>query len=343
MADGCYFTDVTQQEFSKELTIYILRCIGLSCIRESEKDWQNYGLYCLTCAVELGDETSALHLVAIEARNPNRAAPLNAQKIVKELAQNGLNWKAMALQVALSKELALKKSANRATGLAEALKLADELVDMTEPDNRKQADDSIETVKCDPPWRLLWELAQLKGDAAAELKAITLGAERYNDPEACAELSRLKDIEMYSQRWVELTTKAAMGGSNMGAWALGKYWLEKKGWYPCTGGVTIDDESQMGFDWFEIAAVGRPPLEAAKVYLPIAFVCRENNCSELGLSYLENAVAAMRLRDANPEKDKALGHLEQMITDWSEDKVFEQVEATAAYYVGPPRMPTRVV
>ena len=118
-----------------------------------------------------------------------------------------------------------------------------------------------------------------------------------------------------------------------------KYWLEKKGWYPCTGNVSIDDESSLGFDWFELAAANREPLSAAIVYLTIALVCRENSRSAMGRGYLESAVDTIESSDGEPEKKAlALQRLKAMINDWSEEIVFKQETAKAAFFLKAPHM-----
>jgi len=318
---------------------FMFRTLGIALIRERERAWQDMGTYALECAVEFGDDLAALHLCAIEnnslanRRSSFQASPA-AKRRVQDLADEGTHWTAMAIQAGQFKQFA-----NRPTKVNQGFELAKYLVDQTEADPMTRAR-GPESVNCDPPWRLLRDFAKLKGEKSTEIRAVALGATQYNDPEAAEQLAESTEVDLYSGQWVELMTKAAMGGSNTACWNIGKYWLEKKGWYPCTGKVSIDDESSLGFDWLELAAASREPLRAAILYLTIALVCRENNCSELGRGYLESAVDTIETGDGESEKKMAaVQRLKTMINDWWEDIVFEQETAKAAFFLKAPRMP----
>jgi len=330
------FVTGVEDKIPEYISAHMFRVIGIALLKENERAWQELGIYTLECAAELGDETAALHVCAIENHRKSKSsqASTTANRILAELIDQG-NWEALAIRVGQ-----LKQHANRPARLNEGFKLAEKLVDMTEADpTRKNM--GPETVQCEPPWRLLRDFARLKGDTAAELRAVTLGATHYNDPEAAERLAESVDIDLYSDRWLELTTQAAMNGKSTACWNLGKYWLEKKGWYPCGNrSVSLALGSTIGFDWFEIAAASREPFEAARVYLSIALVCRENNFPEVGLGYLESAIDTIESGDGDPEnKVAAVGKLQTMINDWSYEPLFRAPEAKAAYFLKAPRMP----
>jgi len=330
---------VVKDTISDAATARIFFIIGVTLVRETERTWFDVGTHALESAAELGSTRAAMLVCAIEnenSRRPNsfqyQASP-QAKRLVSYLADERTSWEAMSIRLTQ-----LKAAASHPTKLNEGFELAKALVDATEADTSRK-ENGPDAVRCDPPWRHLREFAKLKGDAAIEISAVRLGAMEYNDPEAAELLADSGEVGTYSRQWLELVTKAAMSGSSPACWSLGKYWLEKKGWYPSTGKVFIDDESFIGFDWLELAAASREPLEAARVFLSMALVCRENNRSEVGLGYLGSGVATIESGDGDAERRAtAVNRLQRMISDWSYDKVFEQTTAKAEFYLKDPRL-----
>lgn len=306
----------------------------------------------LESAVRFGDTVAALHLCALENRNARfkNAIPQKARDLVEDLAYEGTDWRALAIRAEY-----LMSFKTRPAKLDEAFELAKALIEMTEP-NPDSPDDGPAEIPLIEPWRVLWDIARLKDDSKAQVKAVQLGATKYNSPEACWWLANSKDVKLYSEQWVNLMTKAAIGGGNRACYDLGMYWLEKKGWYPCPTGVlprhskaSFDAESSIGFDWLELAAVRRNPHLAAELSLGMALVCRENGCSKVGFGYLETGVATIEAGLGDPHaKADAVTKLRTMIKDWSSTEVpqvgqtrlkavFEDTKA--ANFLPPPRMP----
>jgi len=330
---------VVKDEISDAASARIFFIIGVTLLRETERVWFDVGTHALESAAEFGSTRAAMLVCAIE--NENRSKPNSfqyqaspqAKRLVSYLADERTSWEAMSIQLAQ-----LRAVASRPTKLNEGFELAKALVDATEADTSRK-ENGPDFVRCEPPWRHLREFAKLKGDAATEISAVKLGAMEYNDPEAAEQLAESGEVEVYSRQWLELVTKAAMSGSSRACWSLGKYWLEKRGWYPSKGKVSLDSDSFIGFDWLELAAASREPLEAARVCLTMALVCRENNHSKVGLGYLESGVAAIESGDGDAErKATAVNRLQRMISDWSCDKVFEQTTAKADFYLKEPRL-----
>jgi hypothetical protein len=330
----------------------MFRVVGLPLLREFNEGWENFGVYMLECAVHLGDSIAALHLCALENRKARFRGGISekARDMVADLAYEGKDWRALAIRAEY-----LMTFRTRPTKLDEALGLAKALIDMTEA-NPNREDDGPEFIPLIEPWRVLWDIARVKDDTKAKVKAVQVGATLYNDPEACWWLANSKDMKVYSEEWVDLMTKAAMGGFNRACYELGIYWLEKKGWYPCPTSllqrlsrVSFDAESSVGFDWLEVAAVARSPQLAAELFLGMALVCRENNCSKVGLGYLESGVDTIEAGNGDPPaKVDAVNKLRTMIKDWSSTEVpqvgqtrlkavFEDTKA--ANFLPPPRMP----
>jgi hypothetical protein len=334
------------------MSAQMFRVIGLPLLRESNEGWENFGVYILESAVHLGDSIAALHLCALENRKARfkNAIPQKARDLVEDLAYEGTDWRALAIRAEY-----LMSFKTRPTKLEEAFELAKVLTEMTEP-NPNSPDDGPETIPLIEPWRVLWDIARLKDDSKAQVKAVQLGATKYNSPEACWWLANSKDVKLYSEKWVDLMTKAAMGGGNRACYDLGMYWLEKKGWYPCPAGlrprpgkVSFDAESSVGFDWLEVAAAGRSPQLAAELFLGMALVCRENNCFKVGFGYLESGIETIEAGFGDPAaKADAVNKLRTMIKDWSSTEVpqvgqtrlkavFEDTKA--ANFLPQPRMP----
>jgi hypothetical protein len=247
---------------------------------------------------------------------------------------------------------------NRPTKLKEAFELATLLIEATEP-NPDSPNEGPEEIALIEPWRVLWHVARLTDDTKAQAKAVQIGATQYHNPEACWWWANSKDVEAYSEQWVDLMTKAAMAGQNRACYDLGMYWLEKKGWYPCPNRliqrpteVSFDAESSVGFDWLEVAAVGRSPPLAAELFLGMALVFRENNCSQRGLDCLENGVDTIQAAPGDsPSKADAVDKLRIMIKDWSNTEVPQAGQTRlkavledpkAAYFLPPPRMPVKL-
>ena len=306
----------------------------------------------LECAVHLGDSLAALHLCALENRQARFRGSISqkARDLVTDLAYEGKDWRALAIRAEY-----LMAFTSRPTKLDEALELAKALINMTEA-NPNRVDEGPEFIPLIEPWRVLWDIARLKDDTKAKVKAVQIGATQYNDPEACLWFANSKEVKVYSEQWVDLITKAAMGGSNRACYELGIYWLEKKGWYPCPTSlrqrlsrVSLDAENCVGFDWLEVAAVGRSPHLAAELFLGMALVWRENNRSKVGLSCLEAGVDTIEAGPGDPaQKVDAVKKLRSIIQDWSSTEVpqvgqtrlkavFEDTKA--ANFLPPPRMP----
>ena len=304
----------------------------------------------LECAVQLGDSLAALHLCVLENRQARFRGGISqkARDLVEDLAYEGKDWRALAVRAEY-----LMTFKTRPAKLDEALELAKVLINITEA-NPSREDEGPELIPLIEPWRVLFDAACLKNDTQARLKAVQVGAIQYDDPEACLWLAHSHDVKLYSEQWVDLITKAAMGGRNGACYELGLYWLENKGWYPCPTNprlsrVSFDAESSVGFDWLEIAAVGRDPRPAADLFLGMALICRENNCSKEGLGYLKNGVDQI---EAGPGiaalKVEAVKRLRTMIQDWSDKSIPEDGQTRlkplwedfqAANFLPPPRMP----
>jgi hypothetical protein len=345
-----YRITAEKRRISAQMSAQMMRVIGLPLLRESNESWENFGVYALECAVHLGDLVAALHLCALENRKARFKGSISqkARDLVEDLAYEGKDWRALAIRAEY-----LMSFKTRPTKLDEAFQLAKALIDMTEPYPDKP-DDGPELIPHIEPWRVLWDIARLKDDTNAQLKAVQIGAKQYNSPEAYWWLANSKDVKDYSGQWVDFITKAAVGGNNRACYDLGVYWLEKQGWYPCPisqrlSRVSFDAGSSTGFDWLEIAAVGRSPQLAAELFLGMALVCRENNCSKVGLSYLESGVDTIKAGNGDPAaKADAVSKLRTMIKDWSSTEVpqvgqtrlkavFEDTKA--ANFLPPPRMP----
>ena len=293
--------------------------IGLPLLRELNEAWQNFGVYVLECAVELGDQLAALHLCALENRSARFKGGISqkARDLLEDLALEGKDWRALAIRVEYV--LPLK---NRPAKLEEAFELAKALVDLTEadPEGKEEGAEFIPHIQ---PWRMLHDAAVLTGDTKAQIKATRLGARQYNDPEAC--WFAANDTQLHSEEWVELMTKAAVGGRNKACHMLGMYWLMKDGWYPCPARpslskVSFGAESSVGFGWLELAAAGRSPLSARDVFAGMALVYRENNRPKLGLGYLKSGIDSIEAGSGHPaDKEEAIAALRELIKDWSAD------------------------
>jgi hypothetical protein len=346
-----YYTLGKKYGLPDKTSARMFRVVGLPLLREPKEGWQNFGVYMLECAVYFGDSLAALHLCALENRQARFRGGISqrARDMVADLASEGHDWRAVAIRAQY-----LMTFQNRPTKLDEAFELAQALIDMTEA-NTEREDEGPELIPLIEPWRVLWDIACLKDDAKTKIKAIEIGATQYNNPDACLLRANAKDVTVYSERWVDLVTKAAMGGSPGACYELGMYWLEKKGWYPCpprqqSRRIPSGAESSVGFDWLEIAAAGRSPNLAAELFLGMALVCRENNYSDVGLGLLESAVDIIEVGLGSPaEKVNTVERLRAMIKDWSNnaegfpygpargDGVFEDTKA--ANLLPPPRMP----
>ena len=328
---------------------------GLPLLREKTEAWQNFGIYLLECAVEFGDPLAALHLCALETRltrfKGHGHISQKAAELVEELAYETKDWRALAIRAEY-----LMSLKNRPAKLAEAIELANKLVDMTEayPEEKDEGPAFIPLIE---PWRMLLEAARLTGDEKAEAKALQVGANQYNDPKVCYRLALSKAVKLYSEDWIEYMTKAAMGGEKGACIALGMYWLEKKGWYPSPPNpqlskVSFDAESSIGFDWLSVAAVGLEPDRASGLFLGMALVCRENNASGIGLGFLEHGIDTI---EAGPGHQDAklvyVDRLRQMKRDWAEDWSQEyrsgqtrvkslSEDFKAERFLPPPRMPS---
>lgn len=347
----CYYITGKKHGLSDKTSARMFRVVGLPLLREPKEGWQNFGVYMLECAVYFGDSLAALHLCALENRQARFRGGISqkSRDMVTDLAYEGQDWRAIAIRAQY-----LMTFHNRPTKLDEAFELAKALIDMTEA-NTEREDEGPELIPLIEPWRVLWDIACLKDDTKTKVKAVEVGATQYNNPDACLLLANAKDVKVYSERWVDLITKAAMGGSRGACYELGMYWLEKKGWYPCPpsqelGRISFDAESSVGFDWLEIAAAGKTPNLAAELFLGMALVYRENNYSGIGLGLLESAVDTIEAGlGSSAEKVNAVKRLRAMIKDWSNnaevfqygqtrvDGVFEDTKA--ANFLPPPRMP----
>jgi hypothetical protein len=337
---------------SPALSAKIFRVAGLPLLRELNEGWENFGVYLLEAAVHLGDPVAALHLCALENRKAKykNTIPQKARDTVEDLAYQGHDWRALAIRAEY-----LMSFKNRPTKLEEASELAKLLVETTEP-NPNSPDEGPAEIPLIEPWRVLWNVARVNNDPTAQVRAVQMGAAQYHNPEACWWLANSKDVQVYSERWVDLMTQAAMGGQNRACYDLGIYWLEEKGWYPCPTGlaqrrskISFQADSSVGFDWLEVAAVGRSPPLAAELFLGMALVFRENNCPKVGLDYLGRGVDTIQAGDGDAaSKADAVNKLRIMIKDWSSTEVpqvgqtrlkavFEDTKA--ANFLPPPRMP----
>jgi hypothetical protein len=345
-------TPAGKRQIAPLLSAKIFRVAGLPLLREANQGWQNFGVYLLESAVHLGDLAAALHLCALENRKARfkNTIPQKARDLVQARASAGNDWKALAVRAEY-----LMSFKDRPTKLKEAFELAKLLIEATEP-NPDSPNEGPEEIPLIEPWRVLWHAARLNDDTEAQAKAVQIGATQYHNPEACWWWANSKDVEAYSEPWVDLMTKAAMGGQNRACYDLGMYWLEKKGWYPCPTRlvqpptkVSLDAESSLGFDWLEVAALGRSPPLAAELFLGMALVFRENDCSQRGLDCLENGVDAIQAAPGDPpSKADAINKLGIMIKDWSNTEVPQAgqtrlkgvwADPKAADFLPPPRMP----
>lgn len=345
---------ITAKEYriSATMSAHLFRVIALPLLREASEGWENFGVYLLESAVHLGDWVAALHLCGLENRKTRFKNTIlqKARDIVEELASQGKDWRALAIRAEY-----LMSFPHDAKKLDEAFRLAKLLMESTEP-YPDSPDEGPEQIPLIEPWRVLWNVARLKNDTKAQIKAVQVGATQYHHPEACWWLANSKDVAIYSEQWLDLMTKAAMGGQNRACYDLGMYWLEQKGWYPCPTGLvqplrkaTFGAEHSVGFDWLELAAVGRSPQLAAELFLGMALVCRENNRSTAGLGFLKRGVDTIEAGLGDPSaKADAVNKLRAMIHDWSSTEVpqvgqtrlkavFEDTKA--ANFLPPPRMP----
>ena len=287
-------------------------------LMDEDKTWRPVGQYALEVGTEMGSLNCAMMLITWAFADPNYQAPARAKKLVAMASEAGIDWKAMALHCQL---LSLER--HRPAKVAEAANTARRLLALTEAfsqeDERRYGYDKI---RCDLPWRIARDVAVVAGDAELELEAVKLGALEYNDPDACEDLAETQGVEIYSDQWVDLTQKAAMNGHNVSVWRLGKYYLEKHGWYPCTGKPAKDEDSTVGFDWLELAAAGRDPHGAANCYLSIALTCRENGYGDMGRDYLKKAIGVIEAGAGRPhEKKTVTGLIEVLLSDWSRESL----------------------
>ena len=346
MSELIRLTGVSEAGITEGTLSFLFRTIGNITLHDPDVRWRQYGVFTMECAAELGGIEAALILGNLSNRTGNYTPPTAALEILQEVCSEGDMWQALTIRAQYL--LRQPNVASKPVVLKEALALARQAVELTEPSNTDlHADDGY---GLDPPWRVLRDIANTLGDQASVLDAVMEGAMKYNDPEACELLAEATTVTLYSARWLELTTKAAMNGSNSASYALGKYWLEKTGWYPCSRNAPNSSGTNIGLDWLELAASKRSAQRAAVIYLTIGLVCHENGRTKLGKQYLEAGVEAIANNPesfrTHEEATKAVEHLRTTIKDWDSDmrpgtgvswQFFQDTKA--AQYLMAPRMP----
>jgi len=234
--------------------------------------------------------------------------------------------------------------------------MAKRAFDMTEPSTAIDDDVSEEKIS---PWKTLRSFAldafynrgRAQEDEDLMQVATIAGAYKYDDPEACYLLAKSKDIRPYSEDWLELMTKAAMAGQPgydakkppreyqpTAADELGKYYLEKYGWFPCEGKPSDSRHSRIGFDWLELAAHTHPgqPEQMRTAYLKIAVVLRENDRQEEGLEVLKRCRDRMDDIPADEgSKAAAMARLEKFIDSWNGTL---EADVNSVWLFGKPQM-----
>jgi len=303
--------------------------------------WYQMGVYMLGVAVELGNETSAIDYWKFERLNPRRQIPPAVRTIVKKMAHERRDWRAMSLYVD-----DLLRSKSTPGTRAEAYGLAKDLFDRSTPG--KTARDAKPQDTFVQPWKLLRDAADQylwdhrsgpeHEEAQAKLdQAVRDGASKYTDPAACAELLLDPSVEKFSDEWTSLQLQTAMQGDANACFELGKFYLEKHGWYPCIGNRSRRPNHQIGFHWIELAAAlsSENAQAIARCYLAMAFVLRENGFSVAGRKWLSTGITDIRQNAPdNAEATTWIRTMESFNKDWES----EFNKGKASDFLGPSQM-----
>ena len=296
--------------------------------------------YFLNVSVEAGGQKAYLDLWQLAEVMGEDPQP-RTQKAIHDAAENQHDWRAMQLYIRqLNKR-------NRDKGdCALAFELALDLNSMVGPGSWK----GVGAVEDDEqkhsphffsrpnlyvsPWELLKDAAIAYANdhpegseehirAVHALKqALRDGVEKYNSPDAMKFWADHPSIELFSEQWVNLKTRAAMSGDLDSCLGLGRYWLEKSGWYPCQGKARLNEEGRAALSWWLLGA-NQSVHDAdamGRRYLVVALVLRENGFKAEGLEWLRYGIDTMQetCEDTASRKAEASQSLKPIERRWNQ-------------------------
>ena len=314
--------------------------------------------YFLNVSVEAGGQQAHLDLWLL-AKLLGDEVPGKTNRAIKEAAERESDWRAMQLYT----DGLLKKATSTAGDRQLAFELAVDLNKFVEPGTEKglgtYTDDQMHSLNPKShrnlyvrPWELLRDAAVAYANDNDEgshehyravkyhEQALRNGVEKYNSVDAMKDLADHEFVKIYSEQWVHLKTRAAMAGDVDSCSDLARYWLEKRGWYPCAGQAQRDQAGRAALSWMVLAA-NLSAYDADKMgtrYLIVALVLRENGFKAEGLKWLRYGIETMEETCGDSRKKKYMATLESAEARWKA----EPYNIKAEQLLGKPVLPKDV-
>ncbi|KAL9112598.1 MAG: hypothetical protein Q9227_003169 [Pyrenula ochraceoflavens] len=273
--------------------------------------WRSVGAFMLGLAVEARDVlatciTCFWHMKPEFDRTGGKLMSIpTAMQNLAVLANMETDWQAMVLR---SQVLSRSKLHDQAVALARrtvnVTEAQAEVASSSEQISQHKPWDVLDLIPS--PWKSFLQVARNAGKKEFMREAMMCALDA-QDPQLGEEIAHfnvdvVKDfnVPIYSDQWLMLKTSIVMTGENKtyptaeAAFDVGRYYLEKDGFYPPRNQSSKSSDAMMdcqGFDWFELAAAHMPSAEAAfkAVMLP-TLVLRESGLVEEGKALLLKAV-----------------------------------------------------
>lgn len=289
--------------------------LGVHCI-DHAPEWEKLGFNLLKIASERGSEASKLLCKYEYVDHYRFQASASARRKVAELALEEKDWEAMTLHVN-----SLVREGKKSVALACAKRLC-------EVTTAAQLDyDLNDNNYLSLPWKT-WYEATGPGDVEEKRRAVQLGVEVWNDPEASVLLAAGHG-ERGSRQWLEAITNGAMAGHLWSMQRLGLHHLGLHGWYESKKRVSHSIDTKLGFEWLELSTLFEEPIREAHVWAGLAVLLREHQDLAGGMKYLQkglkqinekvisDSVEPTKRNQALIEKRMALEELYPLVQNWN--------------------------
>lgn len=279
-----------------EVVSQVIFILGYHFITCKLRVQQNLGTYMLEIATYMSNRDATLSVLSDSYHRKTEALPF-AYQVLELLAKEGKDIGAMCLRAEMLMWPNRAKTKATAAQRSEAYALTQRAFEMSEagppivlppPSTSKTHEPSatVPDIPLTPPWRLLSRMIRPDKDRPPTNRALweqvtEAGAREYDDPTAYEAMVTPDGypetgflLPFGSKTWVQYATKAAMHGSPIASFHLGRHFLQQHGWYPTNAhGVKRD---KTGFEWIELSVLQTiDPKHASRYTFLAALICRE--------------------------------------------------------------------